>query len=429
MEVGKFFTAYGRIKMSGIAGISDREGNVLIKKSDYEKYRIILPYRFLFGKRRQNYLSAELEKLHPCFSDEFCFDPDFIGLSRKGISADVMVMHKYKLAEYENRHPVTGSGFLAENCDRHRYFVAHKYKVLTAVLILLLVILGFSLISWVIGAAKKEGAGEELAGTEVSESEEGQATGTGGLANVAGDQTSLLGEFFEAVRECGGSIASIYWHTDGFTESLEASVQGLYPERLGSLCEKSGSGGNVLQTIYEQGIPSLDFSVQGKVAGGKPVSVITGAAERMELCREVRIALAETNAVLKRESFVPYKIIFSTANGEGVFAALAEILEQHKKSAASIKLEEEKGRLEAEVCIEEAAYFEKGIDLKMISENTGLFFKQKKKAESQIARADVKKSQVEVGYKKIGQIKNPDGRVITFYKTGEGKIKRIMEEN
>ena len=125
---------------------------------------------------------------------------------------------------------------------------------------------------------------------------------------------------------------------------------------------------------------------------------------------------------------VIYKIIFSTTDGEGVFAALTEILEQHKKSAASIKLEEEKGRLEAEVCIEEAAYFEKGIDLKMISENTGLFFKQKKKAESQIARADVKKSQVEVDYKKIGQIKNPNGRVITFYKTGEGKIKRIMEE-
>ena len=65
----------------------------------------------------------------------------------------------------------------------------------------------------------------------------------------------------------------------------------------------------------------------------------------------------------------------------------------------------------------------------MISENTGLFFKQQKKTETQIARADVKKSQVEVGYKKIGQIKNPDGRVITFYKTSEGKIKRIMEEN
>ena len=49
---------------------------------------------------------------------------------------------------------------------------------------------------------------------------------------------------------------------------------------------------------------------------------------------------------------------------------------------------------------------EKGIDLKLLSENTGLFFKQKKKTESQIARADVKKSQVEVSYKKIGQIKN-----------------------
>ena len=426
MEAGKFIAAYGRIKMSGIAGNIEEQNNVLIKKSDYEKYRIILPYRFLFGKRRQNYLSAELEKLHPCFSDEFCFDPDFIGLTRKGLSADVMVMHKYKLAEYENRHPLTGSGFLAENCDRHRYFVDRKYKVLVLILSLLLVFLGVGLVSWVIRAGEKEKM--NISQEREVASKEGNSVLGEKETPVFEESNLLASDFFEAIKASGGSIASIYFHTDGFSESLEASVEGVYPEKLGGLYEKNLAGGNTLQTVYEKGSPSLNLSVQRKVTGSNPVSVVTGASERVDLCREVRTALAECNAVLKRESFIPYKIIFTTVEAEKLFTGLAEIFNQHKKSVSSVKLDEQNGALEAEICVEESAYFGCGIDLKLIAENASLFIKGKKNSEIHTARAAVKKSQMDAGYKKIGEIKNPDGKIISFYKSSEGKIKRIQEE-
>ena len=68
------------------------------------------------------------------------------------------------------------------------------------------------------------------------------------------------------------------------------------------------------------------------------------------------------------------------------------------------------------------------MDLKLLAENASLFIKGKKNPEIHTARAAVKKSQMDAGYKKIGEIKNPDGKIISFYKSSEGKIKRIQEK-
>ena len=46
----------------------------IIQKKDFESYEIILPFSAIAGKRRRQYLCSELEKMHPCFSDEFAFD-------------------------------------------------------------------------------------------------------------------------------------------------------------------------------------------------------------------------------------------------------------------------------------------------------------------------------------------------------------------
>ena len=48
--------------------------NNLLRKRDFEKYEIEIPFIYALGKRRVKFLSSELEKMHPCFSDEFAFD-------------------------------------------------------------------------------------------------------------------------------------------------------------------------------------------------------------------------------------------------------------------------------------------------------------------------------------------------------------------
>ena len=73
------------------------ESHIFLKDFDYEKYQLVLPYRFLFGRKRQRFIYSELEKMHPCFSGEFCFDSNMRKVSKKGFVSDVMVIIKINL--------------------------------------------------------------------------------------------------------------------------------------------------------------------------------------------------------------------------------------------------------------------------------------------------------------------------------------------
>ena len=57
--------------------------NNVIKKQDYERYEIVVPFSSLLGRRRKSFFSSELEKRHPCFSDEFAFDSNIKKIGRK----------------------------------------------------------------------------------------------------------------------------------------------------------------------------------------------------------------------------------------------------------------------------------------------------------------------------------------------------------
>ena len=88
--------------------------NNVLRKRDYERYEIMIPFIYTFGKRKEKFLCSELEKMHPCFSDEFTIDTSIKGITRKGFFEDVYVMNKLKLAEYERKRSIAGAGFFAE---------------------------------------------------------------------------------------------------------------------------------------------------------------------------------------------------------------------------------------------------------------------------------------------------------------------------
>ena len=77
--------------------------DTVIRKDDLERYEIVVPFLNIAGRRRKQFLCSELEKLHPCFSDEFAFDSVIKKVCKKGLCEDVFVMNKYRLAEYERK--------------------------------------------------------------------------------------------------------------------------------------------------------------------------------------------------------------------------------------------------------------------------------------------------------------------------------------
>lgn len=428
------------------------QNNLMIKKADYEKYQLVLPYRFLFGKRRKNYLSAELEKLHPCFSEEYSFDSDFYRLTKKGIAGEVMVIHKYKLAEYEGQHPVAGSGFYAEDCKHHRFFMSGRMKLCICAGIAF--VIAFGILS---GSSLRRFLMDQESEAEVKEAgdsgKEFVQTGEAMISSGVEAETNseAAARFFDAVKADGGRLSFLYWNTDGFRESFEAGISGVYPEALSALYGDAvnageAAGAKVLQTVYEKGEPSIQFSVSRRVmtAGSgnqKAPAEKTDKAGKSEFCKALRAELKASGADLKQETFEPYRITFSvpSQNAGRLFSALDSLMTQHGKTATSLKLEQQTAQLEAELSAQENRIVREGVKLELISEYAALFMSSQKNQDAQRQETSAKGASSGAGVSgvaglpgvpgalKIGEIKDKSGGTVVFYKTREGKIKKVME--
>ena len=72
--------------------------NNVVRKNDYELYLMNIPWTLL-GKKRKQYIRRELEKVHPCFGEQYSFDSKTC--IRKGkIQTLIAVMDKVKILEY-----------------------------------------------------------------------------------------------------------------------------------------------------------------------------------------------------------------------------------------------------------------------------------------------------------------------------------------
>lgn len=86
----------------------------IIRRDDYELYSIKMP--FLLRKKQRNlYISRQLEKIHPRFSQRCCIDSKYY-LSKKGLFASVAVMDTVTLAKYKGKQ--TARLCLEENRNR-----------------------------------------------------------------------------------------------------------------------------------------------------------------------------------------------------------------------------------------------------------------------------------------------------------------------
>lgn len=106
-----------------------------IDNSDFEFYTVKLPL-MLKRNRRQAFLSNELEKNHPCFSER-CWWQSKLRYTKKGFVASIAVMDKVKLARYKEENP--GKILKFEEKNKKIFFV--EKEMITAFVLLFLFIL------------------------------------------------------------------------------------------------------------------------------------------------------------------------------------------------------------------------------------------------------------------------------------------------
>ena len=196
----------------------------MVSAADYELYKILLPWKSLVSGVNALIL-GELEKRHPRFSGNCCYDTKY-SLEKKKLMAEVVVMEKANLARYKQ-----AGGILYLESERKRSIFCQKARFLRVATLILLVLSGiFSL-----RIAKSFFFAEEkslsLVNSLSSESENAILSGevdSGEDEDALLDGESLIQEVFSSVSRHGGKIASF-----SYTKKEQGEK---FPSHIGGTC-------------------------------------------------------------------------------------------------------------------------------------------------------------------------------------------------
>lgn len=386
--------------------------NVLEKK-DYDFYKIQLPFSMLIGGKRNRYLFAELGKQHPRFSDEFCFDSK-LNLNKKGLSCDVIVMEKYRLAEIKNNNP---HQLLFIQEKKNSVFDSGVLKIIKSPLFLLGVFICVTGITCGIFASHHIKTAKEKNRVTAME------------PVITAPDTTLnnydLNDFFTEVAESDGKISWIEWINDKRTERFSASVSNVYPEVI----ENENVSFSTIS--YSNGIPymvvNIKNSVQNLQSGEKSIVDIHMSFP------DIRELLQYSGVTIIEESHNPLMISFYCSGNGNFFSKLSECISSNHMTLKSLRVHsKDKDLLEVQIVF---ANPEENINenpvqiLNLIGQNITLFRGESKTNE-------IRKPALKTNYSpvvehslgiKTGEIVYSDGTKMVFYKTADGKTVRRKE--
>ena len=408
----------------------------LIRKKDYERYSVRLPFRVFLSRKtnRSRFMFGELEKMHPCFSDECTFDSK-IKVGRRGLVSDVVVMNSLKLSEYKTRY--FGKKLFLEGNPEKCVFKKKGIKTpLSAALILFAVLVtliftGRNQLQTVKNETfvrgEKEAAGEEKISSFESDIQTGKLPG------------ELTDSFLSIIEAESAFLSGLEWTCDGMNESFFASAAYIHPDRLLKTSEIELSA-----VTYRNNVPY--FTAKGKCRVRKSnmnqTEIVwtngkTGIFDAdEEVYAELRNIIGRFGAEFLEENFNPWKIRFILKNAtlnetESLISEMAAFI--LKTGIAIRRLVIRKGGFDDfELEIETAPELEPfmGVNLSILEKRFRLFGlknKSEKVQSYQIAvekKTPAKEKSLPVGQslKKIGEIRHKDGSFVVYFKNQQGKI-------
>lgn len=230
-------------------------GNML-KKEEYEFYKIPFPLKKLLEKKRKNFFYSELEKRHPCFSSLCAFDYKF-KLGRRGMESDVIVMNRLKLAEMKKQ-----PGFKGVSIPefKRRFFVPKEIQQI----ILFILFLIFSVLSiFFIRLYKNQNTENFLINSEIENLvlSENLNSDLEEIKNEK-DYLSLEKEILDTVNYSGGKINSFEWKLSDGYESVNASIENMYPERLDKINSDYFFNSRI---IYKVSVPFFTIEARKRI--------------------------------------------------------------------------------------------------------------------------------------------------------------------
>lgn len=267
--------------------------NTVIDKSDYEKYRIPLTFVNLFSKYKKKYICSELEKRHPCFSDDFSYFPKN-KITKNGIVADVFVMNKSTLANYKNLSK-KGSLVIQENNKIKVFCSRNKILILIATLSLIFIICFFSIL-YFSGDAKN---------LTINEPEQSITNMKQEKNNFNKFNKDTLCKILELIRTNSGKIKELSWGITQLGENISCGIKYIYPEVL----ERQFSNLRISSVSYVDNVPQMIFSINNKINLDQSANQKNNI---LSIKNNIREIIKKYNGKIIEEEVFPYKVTFET---------------------------------------------------------------------------------------------------------------------
>ena len=375
---------------------------------DYDFYSFDYPLRQVgFAKDKRNqFICSELEKRHPCFSDDCCFDYK-LRLNKKKLKADVVVMQKFRLAEYKSQGKKI---YIPEG--KMTAFNSHiKLWAFVVSVFLLLILCVFA------GIRGRKSVNDNLSTAAVAVTEQ----------NSTEEIQIQTFELVELAKTLGGTVDSFFWETDGFTEKITLSTQRIYPEQILPVFPQA----KFSSLTFDSFVPRLTVQLTTRVNNGICADQNFHLTEFMSGFRSF-LSQEIKGAFIMEETVKPHSIKFSLRQDlkSGTEKVLG-ILDEEKICVSSLVLKKQADEILFEIVFSDVQFNNQEKLLQTLLENVNLFFEEQEtfsqsvetQAQTQTqTRSYMESSVQEENLTLVGKIMHGGERMTEYYKTPEGKI-------
>ncbi|MBP5695110.1 MAG: hypothetical protein J6X11_00510 [Treponema sp.] len=392
-----------------------------VKKDDYELYSFPMPF-LLKRSRRKNYIAKKLEQLHPCFSDNCCYDAKY-RLKKGKLMASVAVMDKVKLAEYRSggrKHIPLKFG------DGNRLEFFNSEKILNISLTFAIAALaGILLASHAIHTKTKSNTERQQQARQavIAETEENTAFDKAIHHNIE-QSYMVLDDFLQSARKTGGSIqnCSLIFLQDQNADQaykMTFSMKECFPQDFLANSEDTPDRQSIFSAVsYANSKPEFSASLYGKAS--KVIKLKQNLSKSQ--IDDIRLSIWNCNGILltdfSDEGIVEFLI--QNTSIKKLLENLKNICNEHSIFPAAVEIEAEKFNSRMKIIFAEEIKVEDCNPLALINKYSDVFLEK----DLPKAKAPRKKALTQNHQSKecFGKIRQKDGSVLVFYKNSQGKI-------
>ena len=402
-----------------------------VKKSDYEIYTFNVPLG-LRGKKRNAFITRELEKNHPCFSQQCCFDSR-LKLHKGRLQSVVAVMDKLKLLEYRGK---SKNGIALEGVKNYKFFDENKRYFIFGLAVLLIPFLVLPYFFFNESKIKQNPVKNDF---QIFEEDLVQENASQNISSY-----DFLEKMFLKIANENGAITNFSYTKenvplDNFGLKISLELKKIYPEKLDFIMPDvfDKVDKHFSSVSYKNMEPS--FSVNYSVPQKNEASFKSVDLKKMSELREI---LSKKSTIISEDCEKGiFQISVKDKDFCNLFLALADGIKNLNVEIGCLEIVQGHECHNVSLGFYDSEQICEKTDVALIADFWNLFCEKKsfendvrvekklvaKNAVQKTIVADVSSEEVKNYGEKIGNVVMKNGKHISYYRGADGRIKGVEE--